>query len=69
MFFANLILLLNSANVHDVDIGMSKESIKAIGKIAMCLPEASEYCIDALLTFLSWEIEYVTSQTLIVIRG
>lgn len=35
----------------------------------MCLPEASEYCIDVLLTFLSWEIEYITSQTLVVIRG
>ena len=48
---------------------MSKKSIKAIGEIAMCLPEASEYCIDVLLTFLSWEIEYITSQTLVVIRG
>ncbi|XP_078345034.1 AP-4 complex subunit beta-1-like isoform X2 [Oculina patagonica] len=57
-----------SAHVHDVDIKMSKKSIKAIGEIAMCLSEASEYCIDVLLTFLSWEIEYITSQTLVVIR-
>lgn len=57
-----------SAHVHDVDVQMSKESIKAIGKIAMRLPQASEYCIDALLSFISWEIEYITSQTLVVIR-
>ncbi|KAJ7388934.1 AP-4 complex subunit beta-1 [Desmophyllum pertusum] len=57
-----------SAHVHDVDIEMSKKSIKAIGEIAMCLSQASEYCIDVLLTFLSWEIEYITSQTLVVIR-
>lgn len=48
---------------------MSKESIKAIGKIAMCLPQASEYCIDVLLSFLSSEVEYITSQTLVIIRG
>lgn len=57
-----------SAHVHDVDIKMSKKSIKAIGEIALCLPQASEYCIDVLLTFLSWEIEYITSETLVVIR-
>lgn len=57
-----------SAHVHDVDIKMSKESIMAIGEIAMCLPQASEYCIDVLLSFLSWEIEYITSQTLVIIR-
>ncbi|CAH3174324.1 unnamed protein product [Porites lobata] len=57
-----------SANVHDVDVSMSKESIKAIGNIAMCLPQASEYCIDVLLSFLSWEVEYITSQTLVIIR-
>ena len=58
-----------SAHVHDVDVQMSKESIKAVGKIAMRLPQASEYCIDALLSFISWEIEYITSQTLVVTRG
>lgn len=64
-------ILLNpySAHVHDVDINISKKSIKAIGEITMCLPEASEYCISVLLTFLSWDIEYITSQTLVVIRG
>jgi len=58
-----------SAQVHDVDIEMSKKSIKAIGEIALRLPQASEFCIDVLLTFLSWEIEYITSETLVVIRG
>ena len=48
---------------------MSKKSIRAIGQIALCLPQASEFCIDVLLTFLSWEIEYITSETLVVIRG
>lgn len=57
-----------SAHVHDVDVKMSKDSIKAIGEIAMCLPQASEYCIDVLLSFLSWETEYISSQTLVVIR-
>lgn len=57
-----------SAHVHDVDINISKKSIKAIGEITMCIPEASEYCISVLLTFLSWDIEYITSQTLVVIR-
>ena len=58
-----------SAHVHDVDVKMSKEAVKAIGEIAMHLPHSSEYCIDALLSFLSWEIEYISSQTLVVIRG
>ncbi|XP_015777865.1 PREDICTED: beta-adaptin-like protein A [Acropora digitifera] len=57
-----------SAHVHDVDVKMSKEAVKAIGEIAMHLPHSSEYCIDALLSFLSWEIEYISSQTLVVIR-
>ena len=61
--------LLYSAHVHDVDIKMSKKSIKAIGEIAMRLSEVSEYCIDVLLTFLTWEIEYITSETLVVIRS
>ena len=67
--FTTFLLVVYSAHVHDVDIKMSKESIMAIGEIAMCLPQASEYCIDVLLSFLSWEIEYITSQTLVVIRG
>ena len=58
-----------SAHVHDVDVKTSKEAVKAIGEIAMHLPQSSEYCIDVLLSFLSWEIEYISSQTLVVIRG
>lgn len=69
MVIFHVFLEFYSANVHDVDVSMSKESIKAIGNIALCLPQASEYCIDALLSFLSWEVEYITSQTLVIIRG
>ena len=58
-----------SANVHEVDASLAEESIKAIGQIAMSLPQTAEFCIDTLLTFLSWEIEYITAQTLIVVRG
>lgn len=57
-----------SAHVHDVDVKMSKEAIKAIAEIARRLPQASEYCIDVLLSFLSWEIDYISSQTLVVIK-
>jgi len=57
-----------SANVHDVDVLLAEESIKAIGQIAMALPQTAEYCVDTLLTFLSWEIEYITAQTVVVIR-
>lgn len=57
-----------SANVHDVDVSLAEESIKAIGQIAKSLPQTAEFCIDTLLTFLSWEIEYITAQTLIVVR-
>ena len=58
-----------SANVHDVDVEMSRESIKAISQIAMALPPAAEYCIDKLLSFLTWELEYITAETMVVIRG
>ncbi|XP_015760053.1 PREDICTED: AP-4 complex subunit beta-1-like [Acropora digitifera] len=67
-YIHNYLNCMFSAHVHDVDVKMSKEAVKAIGEIAMHLPHSSEYCIDALLSFLSWEIEYISSQTLVVIR-
>ncbi|XP_048580175.1 AP-4 complex subunit beta-1-like isoform X2 [Nematostella vectensis] len=56
-----------SASVHDVDIDLAKESIHAIGQIALVVPSAAEYSIDTLLSFLSYEIEYISAKTLAVI--
>ena len=55
--------------MHDIDIELCQECIKAIGKIAQAIPKAAKYCIDTLLSFLSYEVESITGQTLIVIRG
>jgi vesicle coat complex subunit len=69
MHFSNLLVFFCSELVHDIDVELSQECIKAIGKIALALPKTAEYCIDTLLSYLSREIESITAQTLMVIRG
>ena len=54
--------------VTDVDIPIAKESIKAVGKIAL-KGDALGEIIDRLLQFLGMGIDYVTAETLVQVRN
>ena len=54
--------------VTDVDIPIAKESIKAVGKIAI-KGDALGEIIDRLLQFLGMGIDYVTAETLVQVRN
>ena len=54
--------------VTDVDIPIAKESIKAVGKIAL-KGDALGEIIDRLLQFLGMGIDYVTAEALVQVRN
>mmetsp|Transcript_33388 Transcript_33388/g.6045 ORF Transcript_33388/g.6045 Transcript_33388/m.6045 type:complete len:135 (-) Transcript_33388:920-1324(-) len=57
-----------SEYVTDVDVGIARNAIKAIGKIALRIPNASSAIIYQLLNFLKLNIDYVLTGTLIVMK-
>eukprot|EP00002_Diphylleia_rotans_P039243 TRINITY_DN9063_c0_g1_i1.p1 TRINITY_DN9063_c0_g1~~TRINITY_DN9063_c0_g1_i1.p1 ORF type:complete len:778 (+),score=200.35 TRINITY_DN9063_c0_g1_i1:72-2405(+) len=57
-----------SEYVTDVDIPTARESIRSIGKIALKLPEAADEIIQQFIKFFSLETDYVTNETLIVMK-
>ena len=45
---------------------VAREAIQAIGHIALRLVTRADICMDKLLSLLGMDIDYVTSETLIV---
>ncbi|XP_064391971.1 uncharacterized protein LOC135339670 [Halichondria panicea] len=50
----------------DVNAQVARESIRAIGHIALKLVTRADICVDKLLSLLSMDIDYVTSETLVI---
>ncbi len=48
---------------------VARKSIQAVGKIALRLPARANICVDKLLSLLILEIDYVTSETLVVMMS
>lgn len=53
----------------DVNALVARNAIQAIGKIALRQPTRSNICVDKLLSLLPLDIDYVISETLIVMTS
>eukprot|EP00923_Selenidium_pygospionis_P032342 GHVN01057072.1.p1 GENE.GHVN01057072.1~~GHVN01057072.1.p1 ORF type:complete len:401 (+),score=57.82 GHVN01057072.1:243-1445(+) len=67
---STVLLILNELGeyVSDVQRGIGRHAIRAIGKIGMRIQTAVDYVVDQLLVFMTLEQDYVTTATLVVIR-
>ena len=53
----------------DVNSLVARHAIEAVGKIALKLQARANVCVDKLLSLLNLEIDYVTSQALVVMTS
>ena len=55
--------------VIDVDADLARKAIQSIGKMAVRLPEMSRPICYHLRTFLQHNIDYISTETVIVLKG
>ena len=48
---------------------VAKNAIQAVGRIALRLPARANTCVGKLLSLLTLEVDYVTSETLVVMTS
>ena len=48
---------------------VARHAIEAVGKIALRLQARANVCVDKLLSLLNLEIDYVTSEALVVMTS
>ena len=48
---------------------VARKAVRAVGRIALRLPERANTCADKLMSLLSMEISYVTSEALIALAS
>ena len=53
----------------DVNVLVAKQAIQAIGQIALKLSARANTCVDKLLSLLTMDIDYVTSETLVAMTS
>ena len=53
----------------DVNSLVARNAIQAIGRIALRLQSRANTCVDKLVSLLVLEIDYVTSETLVVMTS
>lgn len=53
----------------DVNVLVAKQAIQAIGQISLQLSTRANTCVDKLLSLLTMEIDYVTSETLVAMTS
>ncbi len=58
-----------SVYATDVNALVARKSIQAVGKIALRLPARANACVDRLLSLLVLNINYVTSEILVVMSS
>eukprot|EP00928_Gymnodinium_smaydae_P079144 TRINITY_DN6314_c0_g2_i1.p1 TRINITY_DN6314_c0_g2~~TRINITY_DN6314_c0_g2_i1.p1 ORF type:complete len:874 (-),score=199.29 TRINITY_DN6314_c0_g2_i1:189-2534(-) len=57
-----------SEYVTDVDAGISRQAIRAIGKIGIRIPYTAEMIVNALTDLLELDIEYVSTESAVVMK-
>lgn len=73
-------LLANRDNIHtvlhefkecayEIDIQVVCKAVRAIGKLAIKLPEAADPCMELLLELISTRVSYIVQESAIVIRN
>ena len=60
---------MHSAYVTDIDVEIARRAIRSIGIIAVRHEFSANLAVDMLLSFFEIEIDYVTAETIIVIKG
>ena len=53
----------------DVNVLVAKQAIQAIGQISLQLSTRANTCVDKLLSLLTMDIDYVTSETLVAMTS
>ena len=53
----------------DVNVLVAKQAIQAIGHISLQLSTRANTCVDKLLSLLTMDIDYVTSETLVAMTS
>ena len=53
----------------DVNSLVARNAIQAVGRIALRLPARANFCADKLLSLLSLNVDYITSETIIVMTS
>ena len=53
----------------DVNVMVAKQAIRAIGQISLQLLTRANTCVDKLLSLLTMDIDYVTSETLVAMTS
>jgi hypothetical protein len=61
-------MVIDSEYVTDVDAEIAKKSIRCFGTIICRLPGLSKSVMHQLKNFLALKIDYVTNETLIVLK-
>ena len=59
----------SSEYATDVDVLVARKAVGAVGRIALRLPERANICANKLVSLLSMEISYVTSEALIALAS
>ena len=53
----------------EIDVHFVRKSVRAIGKLAIKIPEAANICIDVLLELVATKISYIVQEATVVIRN
>ena len=53
----------------DVNVLVARQAIQAIGQISLQLSSRANTCVDKLLSLLTMDIDYVTSETLVAMTS
>lgn len=64
-----LLCLLRSECATDVNTPVARYAIQAVGSIALRLPTRASICVDKLLALLQLDVDYVTSETLVIMAS
>jgi vesicle coat complex subunit len=63
----NLYFLLDRY-ASEVDVDFVRKAVRAIGRCAIMIDEASERCVNVLLDLINTKVNYVVQEAIIVIK-
>lgn len=52
----------------EIDVDMVRKSVKAIGQVAIKIPDAADQCVAVLLELISTRISYVVQEAVVVMK-
>jgi vesicle coat complex subunit len=52
----------------EIDVDMVRKSVKAIGQVAIKIPDAADRCVAVLLELIGTRISYVVQEAVVVMK-